>query len=139
MQRFGLHPRLAADCHLLGDLGLCRVLLLDDSRYPWLILVPRRAGLGEIHELDVADRAALMQESCQVGEFMLRAFAGDKLNVAALGNLVPQLHLHHVVRHRTDPAWPGPVWGHSAAVPYASGQLAERARLLREGLSLSLC
>ncbi len=137
MQRFSLHPRLAADCHLLGDLGLSRVLLLDDSRYPWLILVPRRMGLREIYQLDVADRAALLQESCRVGEFMMRTFAGDKLNVAALGNLVPQLHLHHVVRFGTDPAWPGPVWGHSAAVPYAPGPLAERTRLLREGLSLS--
>lgn len=136
LDSFELHPRLVADCHLLGDLGLSRVLLLNDSRYPWVLLVPRRASVREIYQLAPPDRATLLEESCRLGEFMMQAFAGDKLNVAALGNLVPQLHLHHVVRNAQDPAWPGPVWGHSPAVPYAQDALAERLRILREGLAM---
>jgi diadenosine tetraphosphate (Ap4A) HIT family hydrolase len=134
---FSLHPQLASDCHLLGDLGLSRVLLLDDSRYPWVILVPRRVDVREIYQLDPADRKRLLEESCRLGEFMMRAFAGEKLNVGALGNLVPQLHLHHIVRRRADPAWPGPVWGHSVAVPYTRKMLAERVQMLRNGLSMA--
>ena len=137
MDDFSLHPQLARDCHLLGDLGLSRVLLLDVSRYPWVILVPRRADVREIYQLDPADRNRLLEESCRLGEFMMRAFAGEKLNVGALGNLVPQLHLHHIVRRRADPAWPGPVWGHSVAVPYTREMLAERVQMLRNGLSLA--
>lgn len=137
MDEFSLHPRLASDCHPLGDLPLSRVLLLDDSRYPWLILVPRRPDIREIYQLDATDRESLLEESCQVGEFMMRAFKGEKLNVGALGNLVPQLHLHHIVRNSSDPAWPRPVWGHSAAVPYKRQMLAERLQMLREGLSIT--
>jgi len=137
VDEFNLHPRLASDCHPLGDLPLSRVLLLDDSRYPWLILVPRRPDIREIYQLDATDRESLLEESCQVGEFMMRAFKGEKLNVGALGNLVPQLHLHHIVRNSSDPAWPGPVWGHSAAVPYKRQMLAERLQMLREGLSIT--
>ena len=138
MESFDLHPRLASDCHLVGELGLCRVLLLDDMRYPWVILVPRRTGIREVYELDSADREALLRESCLTGKFMMQAFGGEKLNIGALGNLVPQLHLHHIVRNRADPAWPGPVWGHSAAQPYADDLLAERLTCLREGLSVDV-
>jgi len=136
LDKFSLHPQLASDCHLLGNLGLSQALLLDDSRYPWVILVPRRAGVREIFQLAAADRHGLLEESCLTGEFMMQAFAGEKLNVAALGNLVPQLHLHHIVRSSTDPAWPGPVWGHSPAVAYQPGALAQRLLMIREGLSL---
>lgn len=116
---FLLHPRLAADTFLIGDLALSRLLLMNDRRYPWLVLVPRREGLREIHHLGRADRLLLWDESCRLAEFMERRFRPDKLNIAALGNLVPQLHLHHVARFQNDPAWPVPVWGHSPAVPYA--------------------
>lgn len=136
MTAFRLHPRLADDCHRVGDLALSRVLLLDDARYPWLVLVPRRADIGEIYELDTRDRAVLLDESCRVGAFLMQAFQGDKLNVAALGNLVPQLHVHLVVRSRGDPAWPGPVWGHSPAVPYPAEDLAARLHTLRAGLGI---
>lgn len=112
-------------------------MLLNDARYPWVILVPRRVAVREIYELDDADRRSLLHESCRVGEFMMRAFSGEKLNIGALGNLVPQLHLHHVVRQTADPAWPGPVWGHSPAVPYVAGRLTERIALLRDGLGLN--
>jgi diadenosine tetraphosphate (Ap4A) HIT family hydrolase len=137
MERFSLHTQLRADCHAVGDLDLSRVLLLDDARYPWVILVPRRAGVREVYQLAEADRRMLLDESCRLGEFMMRAFGGDKLNIGALGNLVPQLHVHHVVRFAGDPAWPGPVWGHSPRVPYGQGALAERLRLLREGLAIA--
>ncbi|MBU0498656.1 MAG: HIT domain-containing protein [Gammaproteobacteria bacterium] len=104
---------------------------MNDSRYPWLILVPRRQGLREIHHLDGADRLLLWDESCRVAEFMERRFQPDKLNVAALGNLVPQLHLHHIARFQDDPAWPGPVWGHSPFVPYAEEEGLALVRELR--------
>lgn len=137
MNEFVLHPRLQADCRLIGELPLSTALLFDDCRYPWLILVPRRPGLREVYQLDAADRALLLDETCRVGEFLMRTFAGDKLNVGALGNLVPQLHVHLVVRRSDDPAWPGPVWGHSTALHYAADQLQERLAILRQGLSVA--
>jgi diadenosine tetraphosphate (Ap4A) HIT family hydrolase len=137
MTPFRLDARLAGDCHLAGDLPLSRVLLFDDCRYPWVILVPRRDGLREIHELEPADRQQLLDESCRVGRWLLATFRADKLNVAALGNLVPQLHVHHVARRVGDPAWPGPVWGHSRAEPYPADALAERLKSLRQGLELA--
>ena len=133
---FELHPRLAADTFMVGDLSLSRLLLLNDSRYPWLILVPRREGLREIHHLPREERIRLLDESCQVAEFMERQFKPDKLNLGALGNLVPQLHLHHIARYSNDPAWPGPVWGHSSAEPYETEQSESMLGLLREGLSM---
>lgn len=137
MNDFVLHPQLAADCHLIGDLPLSRALLLNDRRYPWVILVPRRQDVREIYQLSSADRSQLLGESCQVGELLMEAFGGDKLNIGALGNLVPQLHVHHIVRHVDDPAWPGPVWGHSPAEAYPPAELAERLERLRLGLGLA--
>lgn len=137
MTEFQLHPRLQADCHAVGDLALCRVLLFDDSRYPWLVLVPRRPGLREIYDLSGPERSALFEEVTGVGEQLMRACPGDKLNLGALGNLVPQLHLHLVVRRTDDPAWPGPVWGHSTAQPYRVDALAERLAVVRGALGLA--
>lgn len=134
---FALHPRLAADTHSVGDLPLCRVLLLDDARYPWVVLVPRLPELREIHELALAERVQLLEESCQVAVWLQRSFAPDKLNLGTLGNLVPQLHLHHIARYRTDPAWPGPVWGHSPAQPYTPAAAAARSAALRAGLAIA--
>lgn len=115
---FVLHPQLAADCHIVGDAPLSRLLLMDDAQYPWCILVPRRAGVREIHELAAADRGQLLEESVTLGETLMNLCGGDKLNVAALGNAVPQLHIHHIVRRHADPAWPGPVWGRHPPRPY---------------------
>lgn len=120
---FELHPRLQADTQPLGDLPLCRVLLARDSQYPWLILVPRIAQLREIHHLAPEQQQQLMRESCAVAALMEQALSPDKINVAALGNLVPQLHLHHVARFSTDPAWPGPIWGAHPAVAYEAQDL----------------
>ena len=128
---FALHERLAADTIGLGDARLSSVRLMNDRRYPWLILVPRRDGLREIHELEAADRALLIEEIAAAGRALQAATGAAKINVGALGNLVPQLHIHVVARSPGDPAWPGPVWGQGRPEPYdAAGLAAERARLL---------
>jgi len=132
MQTFELDPRLAADTLPIGDLPLSRALLMNDCRYPWVILVPRRPGKVELIDLDAQERTQLWQESLLVCEVLARHFQGDKLNTGALGNVVSQLHLHHVLRRRGDPAWPGPVWGHSPAQPYAPEQGEEVLLRLRE-------
>lgn len=127
---FALHPRLAEDTVEVTLLPLCRVLLMKDRRFPWLILVPERESVREIAELPPADRAALIEEIARASDVLTRLFHPDKLNVGALGNLVAQLHVHVVARFSTDPAWPGPVWGSGPADPYAEGELAEiRERL----------
>ncbi len=126
-----LHPQLAKDCIQLGAFPLCRLLLMNDRNFPWFILVPDRDGIREIFQLDENDRAQLMRESCLLSEFLMAEFEGDKLNVAALGNQVPQLHLHHIVRFESDLAWPGPVWGKAAAVAYS----AEGIEGIRETLA----
>ncbi|MFZ2587949.1 MAG: HIT family protein [Alphaproteobacteria bacterium] len=115
---FTLHPQLAADTHVVGDLPLCRVLLMNDSRYPWLILVPKRQGIKEISDLDPQDVDAVWPEMMKAHEALRTLTNPDKMNVGALGNMVPQLHIHIIARTQTDPAWPKPVWGHSPAVPY---------------------
>ncbi len=115
---FVLDSRLAADTFLVGDLPLCRVLLMNDSRFPWLILVPRRAGLTEIHDLPVADRALLIEEAARTGETLKDLAGAQKINTAALGNMVAQLHVHVIARFAGDAAWPGPVWGVGKARPY---------------------
>jgi diadenosine tetraphosphate (Ap4A) HIT family hydrolase len=119
-----LHPTLARDTAEVARLPLCRLLLVNDRRFPWLILVPDREAAREIHELAPADRAALVEEIARVGEVMTRLFQPDKLNIGALGNIVPQLHVHVVARFAADLAWPGPVWGSGAAVPYEDADLA---------------
>lgn len=115
---FTLHPRLAADTVLLGNFPLSHCLLMNDMHYPWLILVPRQENLREIFELSTADQQQLLRESSWISERLATHFSADKINIAALGNMVPQLHLHHVVRHETDAAWPGPVWGKHPAQVY---------------------
>jgi diadenosine tetraphosphate (Ap4A) HIT family hydrolase len=126
-----IHPQLAADCKVLGRFPLCHLLLMNDSNYPWFILVPDRANIREIYQLETAERGQLVDESCLLSEFLMHAFNGDKLNVAALGNLLPQLHLHHVVRYESDPARPTPIWGKHPALPYAEDTLDEIKSKLR--------
>ena len=117
-----LHPRLRADCLEIGRLPLCRLLLMLDANYPWFILVPDREAVTEIHQLARADRIRLSDESAALSAALFEAFAADKLNVAALGNVVPQLHLHHVVRYQGDPAWPAPIWGRVPPRPYTDAE-----------------
>lgn len=130
---FLLHSKLEADTHFAADWPLCRVLVMNDTRYPWLVLVPRREGMTEVTTLEAMDRAQLMDEVNRAGRLVQNIPGVTKLNIGALGNLVPQLHVHMVGRHQGDPAWPGPVWGHSSAVPYASDALARIVELVRAG------
>ena len=131
---FALHSTLACDTVEVARLPLCRVLLMKDRRFPWLILVPEREAVREIHELAPDDRRQLIEEIALTGQALERLFQPAKLNVGTLGNIVPQLHVHVIARFETDPAWPGPVWGSGAAVPYADGEMAE----IRERLAQAL-
>ncbi len=115
---FTLHPQLAADTVPVGDLELCRVLLSKDANYPWLILVPRRPGIVELIDLDPADRAIVSFEIDAVSRALKAITECEKLNVAALGNVVPQLHVHVIGRRHSDAAWPKPVWGVAPATAY---------------------
>ena len=124
-----LHLRLAADTVTVGDFDLSRRLLSKDANYPWLIVVPRRAGIREIHELAEADQLQLLRESMLLSRALTTAFAPTKLNIAALGNVVPQLHVHHIARYDSDPAWPAPVWGRVPAIDYDT--TTRQARILR--------
>lgn len=130
MNDFQLDPRLANDTLLLGSFPLSLLLLMNDATYPWLILVPRRPGIREIYQLDSADQQQLLVESSRLATVLAAHFRADKLNIAALGNVVPQLHLHHVVRYQGDPAWPAPVWGRTPPAPYRP----EAAAALRAAL-----
>ena len=125
-EHFELHPRLAADSILIGRLPLSVLLLFNDARYPWFILVPRRSGISEVFQLPETDQQQLWRESAILARHLMQSFHADKINIGALGNLVPQLHVHHIARFTSDPAWPGPVWGHSPAEPYEKHGITER-------------
>lgn len=134
---FTLHPQLAGDSLPVGDLTLSQLRLSNDAGFPWLILIPRRADVSEIIELDEADRAVLMQEIAAVSQALKTLTGCDKLNVAALGNMVPQLHIHVIARFKGDPAWPKPVWGQVPAKPYAEAVATDLISQLRTLLSIS--
>lgn len=133
---FTLDPRLAADTLPVGDLPLSRVLLMDDTRFPWLVLVPRRAGLVELGDLPREERIVLLDEIDLVAAALRALVAPDKLNVAALGNMVPQLHVHVIARFRHDAAWPAPVWGTRPAPPYTAEAAVKRVNDLRAALRM---
>ncbi|MBO9662637.1 HIT domain-containing protein [Dokdonella sp.] len=135
---FTLNSRLTADTHLIGELPLSRLLLMDDARYPWLILVPRIAGARELIDLDGGDRAALLDEVAAVSRVLEAVLRPDKLNVAALGNVVAQLHLHVIARYAHDAAWPQPVWGRGERVAYAAADAAARVAEWRAALKEQL-
>ena len=120
-----LPPQLEHDCLQLGRFELCRLLLMRDANYPWCILVPDRDAVTEIYQMTEIDQHQLMRESSRLSRAMQGVFKPDKLNIAALGNVVPQLHIHHIARYRNDPAWPAPVWGRVVAKPYQEEHLAE--------------
>jgi len=120
---FTLHPQLDQDCEIIGDYPLSRLLLLNDRQYPWVILVPRRENISEIYQLTESDQLQLQKESSNVLAAMAKHFSADKMNVAALGNVVPQLHIHHIARFKDDPAWPKPVWGVLPAMAYTKAEI----------------
>ncbi|CAE6905345.1 Diadenosine tetraphosphate (Ap4A) hydrolase and other HIT family hydrolases [Pseudomonas marincola] len=128
---FALDSRLQQDTVLIGDFPLCRLLLMNDANYPWFILVPRREEVSEIFQLDTADQALLWNETSELAATLKDTFAADKMNVATLGNMVAQLHMHVIVRRRADAAWPAPVWGKHSAIPYSDEQIAAITAKLR--------
>ncbi|MCQ2999359.1 HIT domain-containing protein [Pseudomonas syringae] len=121
---FALDSQLQEDTLLIGDFPLCRLLLSNDSNYPWFILVPRRPDISEVFQLDARDQLQLWQETTLLSEQLKGLFNADKLNVAALGNVVSQLHMHVIVRRRSDIAWPAPVWGKHPATPYTAQEFS---------------
>ena len=131
---FELHAHLAADTRPVARLALCRVLLMNDARFPWLIMVPERAGIREIHQLPAADRARLIEEVAAVAAAFEKFTGAGKMNVAALGNMVPQLHVHVIARFTGDAAWPTPVWTKPGAVPYGEPAFAEMAERVAAAL-----
>ena len=123
---FELHPRLAEDTITVGEFELCQLLMHKDANYPWFILVPKRPEVLEIYHLSEQERIQLMNESCMLAEALVDVFSPDKINIATLGNMVPQLHMHHVARYKDDGAWPHPIWGAMPAKEYQSEEMHHR-------------
>jgi len=135
---FQLHPQLEKDCLSVGRFALSQVLLMNDSQFPWFILVPERESISGIYQLSVVDRGLLQKESCFLSEALAKLYRADKMNIAAIGNIVPQLHLHHIVRYQNDAAWPAPVWGKFAAVPYSNLEADKVIGKVRLAIAASL-
>ena len=133
---FQLHPRLKQDCIAIGRFDLCQLLMMNDSQYPWFILVPEKAGIKEIYQLNKSERHTLTEESSYLAENLAELYKADKMNIAAIGNLVPQLHIHHVVRYQGDKAWPAPIWGKFDTVPYTRQQIIDNIAQVKEQLKL---
>ncbi len=132
---FVLDDQLAHDSHPIAELGLSSLRLMDDSNYPWVILVPRVAEARELIDLDAPRQAQLLDEVNRVSRALKQLYRPHKLNIAALGNLVPQLHVHLIARYRDDPAWPAPVWGRIHACPYEPEALVQRVRELHAAMN----
>jgi diadenosine tetraphosphate (Ap4A) HIT family hydrolase len=133
---FSLNERIASDTVLVGDLALSRVLLMNDARFPWLVLVPRIDGTREVFELSAGDQQRLIQEIVRCAERLKMLTGAGKINIGALGNLVPQLHVHVVARSPGDGAWPGPVWGFGAPDPYTPAEADTMIAQLRDALDI---
>lgn len=131
---FELHSQLAADTVSLGQFRLSLVLLSKDANYPWVILVPKRENIREIYHMSEDDQTQLIRESSHLSEVMTSIYAPTKMNIAALGNQVPQLHVHHVARFDSDPAWPNPIWGAVESKAYDADSLAARVQRLQASL-----
>ena len=132
---FQLHPQLAKDCYYLGDFPLSALLLSKDANYPWYILVPKKTGISETFQLSDAEQLQLNQESIDLSRALNDAFSADKMNIAALGNMVPQLHIHHIVRYTKDIAWPNPVWGFTTAQVYTEESFSNIRKKTTQALS----
>jgi diadenosine tetraphosphate (Ap4A) HIT family hydrolase len=133
---FQLHPQLQKDCISIGKLTLCRLLLMNDNQFPWFILVPEVEGITEIYHLDKQQQSLLIEESSFFAERLTQIYKPNKLNIATIGNLVSQLHVHHVVRYRTDKAWPAPIWGKFPAIPYSEQELIATISLVTDVLGI---
>lgn len=131
---FELHPTLERDSFPITEIDGLLIRLINDSRFPWLLIVPKVDGATELHDLSDADYAAAMAMARSLGSILKRSFDADKINTAAIGNMVPQLHVHVVARRRDDVAWPGPVWGAGQMVPLSDEEAARRIGLVRAAL-----
>ena len=127
-----LHPQLEKDCLIVGKFGLCILLLMRDANYPWFILVPDRDDVSEVYQLSEEDQMQLCNESSRLAKTLAAGFNADKMNIAALGNVVPQLHIHHVVRYQTDAAWPAPVWGKVPPKAYSDDEIQSLLEKLKQ-------
>jgi diadenosine tetraphosphate (Ap4A) HIT family hydrolase len=136
MSGFTVDPRLDADCATIGDLPFSRVLLMDDARFPWLVVVPRICGARELIDLDASDRNALFADVDRVARALEARVGPDKLNVAALGNVVAQLHVHVIARFRSDAAWPRPVWGVGETLHHADDARRAEVAAWRRALAI---
>jgi len=132
---FQLHPRLKQDSIAIGKFNLTELRLINDSQYPWFVLVPMRADISEVYQLSADDQQLLQQESSLLTKTLADLYNADKMNIAAIGNIVPQLHIHHIVRYKTDIAWPAPVWGKFDAVPYTEQQIEKIKQEIKNILS----
>lgn len=138
MSDFVLHPRLKADTLHVASLELSELLMMNDNQYPWFILVPRQTYSSEIYQLSSEHRTQLLNESCLLAQLLQQHFNPHKLNIATIGNLVPQLHMHHVCRYSTDPVWPAPVWGKFPPQQFSSEMAIKRIQLLQNALGFAL-
>lgn len=131
---FQVHPQLHQDSIEIGQFSLCQLRLINDSQYPWFILVPEITNVTEIYQLLEKDQTLLQQESSFLVRKLSNIYKADKMNIASIGNLVPQLHIHHIVHYKKDIAWPAPVWGKYDAIPYSEQQLEEIKCQIKEAL-----
>lgn len=136
---FTLDPRLQNDTITLGQFALCQLLLMNDKRYPWFILVPKRERVVEFFDLNESDQMQLWAEVSTLNQLLAPTFRADKMNVANLGNVVSQLHIHVIVRYSTDEAWPSPVWGKGTAIPYHESDIAVIKAKLADVLPSDFC
>ena len=134
--KFELDKKIAADTISLGETDRYVIRLANDSRFPWVILIPKVASITEAYQLDVGFQQQLAVDSGLLGQELMALYQGDSFNTGALGNVVRQLHVHHVVRFENDAAWPGPIWGFGRAVPYGDEELGVQVGKLRVGLSI---
>jgi len=132
--QFILHPQLAADTVLVGEFPLCQVLLANDGNFPWLILVPKINNISEFHELTDEQQAQFLSESNAISKLLKDGLSADKINIAALGNMVPQLHIHHVARFKNDACWPKPIWGQIPAISRTEQQTLQLITMLSSKL-----
>jgi diadenosine tetraphosphate (Ap4A) HIT family hydrolase len=133
-----LHPKLEADSVFIKDLELCQVRLINNAKFPWILLVPRVENMVEIIDLDASQQVQLMQEIITTSSVLKELFAPDKLNIGALGNIVPQLHIHVIARYKTDEAWPNPVWNSGVRAEYDMDTLNQRIMALNAVYNRSL-
>jgi len=131
---FRLHPQLEQDCIPLGRFELCRLLMMNDSLYPWFILVPEKPDVTEIYQLSKEDQILLIEESSFLAKNLSELFLADKMNIGAIGNMVPQLHVHHIVRYKTDKVWPAAIWGKTEKIPYTEKQISDKKILVKNQL-----